>query len=300
MTRAEETPPYNLLLENEKQHSLFTDCSCHIIGINKKFKTVVWSPTWWVSSYWGTRQIQSCHRAESHPAGFRYFWMRKMVNTLPLHRHVNGSKCSLVWLNWWKKGNWQQRKSHLGCWIVATYPCLGRDVDHESTSSRCTCTVSKNWVPEEHCNNDRWISLPKLKYLKWIWTSNTRVSYFWLGEMQYTDWLMIWLWKLSPRLFITVEFVLQSRMCVKPLWYGGQWSKHKHGQTCQTDYITVLQTCQGKHYMLTIVEKIMGWLQMYPVRHTAASNTILGLEKQIYYPKNPQIWTMGLISKMDS
>lgn len=49
MTCAEETPPYNQLLENEKQHGLFTDCSCHIIETNKKLKTAVWSLMWQVS-----------------------------------------------------------------------------------------------------------------------------------------------------------------------------------------------------------------------------------------------------------
>ena len=41
-------------------------------------------------------------------------------------------------------------------------------------------------------------------------------------------------------------------------------------------YITLPQTCQGKHYMLTMVEATTGWLETYPVLHTAAQNTISG------------------------
>ncbi|RMC19330.1 hypothetical protein DUI87_03938 [Hirundo rustica rustica] len=68
---------------------------------------------------------------------------------------------------------------------------------------------------------------------------------------------------------------------VKPLWYGGRWSKYKYGEAWQIDYITLPQTRQGKHYMLTMVEATTGWLETYPVLHTTARNTILGLEKQI-------------------
>ncbi|RMB89340.1 hypothetical protein DUI87_32188 [Hirundo rustica rustica] len=33
---------------------------------------------------------------------------------------------------------------------------------------------------------------------------------------------------------------------VKPLWYGGRWSKYKSGEAWQIDYITLPQTRQGK------------------------------------------------------
>ncbi|RMC19389.1 hypothetical protein DUI87_03999 [Hirundo rustica rustica] len=45
VTRAEEAPPYKELLETERQHALFTDGSCRIVGTNRKWKTAVWSPT---------------------------------------------------------------------------------------------------------------------------------------------------------------------------------------------------------------------------------------------------------------
>ncbi|KAF4803080.1 hypothetical protein TURU_020465 [Turdus rufiventris] len=64
---------------------------------------------------------------------------------------------------------------------------------------------------------------------------------------------------------------------VKPLWYGGRWSKYKYGEAWQIDYITLPQTHQGKCYVLTMVEATTGWLETYPVPHATAQNTILSL-----------------------
>ncbi|RMB96504.1 hypothetical protein DUI87_27037 [Hirundo rustica rustica] len=75
---------------------------------------------------------------------------------------------------------------------------------------------------------------------------------------------------------------------VKPLWYGGRWSKYKYGEAWQIDYITLPQTRQGKRYVLTMVEATRGWLETYPVPHATARNTILSLEKtsslEAWYP----------------
>jgi len=70
---------------------------------------------------------------------------------------------------------------------------------------------------------------------------------------------------------------------LKPLWYRGQWLKCKYGEVCQIDYITLLQTHQGKRYVLTMVEAPTVWLETYPVPHATARNTILGLEKQVLW-----------------
>ncbi|XP_059728941.1 uncharacterized protein LOC132341411 [Haemorhous mexicanus] len=63
---------------------------------------------------------------------------------------------------------------------------------------------------------------------------------------------------------------------VKPLLYGGWWSKY--GEAWQIDYITLPRTRQGKRYVLTMVEASTGWLETSPVPYTTAWNTILGLE----------------------
>ncbi|KAF4796688.1 hypothetical protein TURU_082095 [Turdus rufiventris] len=80
---------------------------------------------------------------------------------------------------------------------------------------------------------------------------------------------------------------------VKPLWYGGRWSKYKYGEAWQIDYITLPQTRQGKRYMLTMVEATTGWLETYPVPHATAQNTILGLEKQV-------LWRHGTPERIES
>ncbi|RMC20413.1 hypothetical protein DUI87_01263 [Hirundo rustica rustica] len=80
---------------------------------------------------------------------------------------------------------------------------------------------------------------------------------------------------------------------VKPLWYGGRWSKYKYGEAWQIDYITLPQTRQGKRYVLTMVEATTGWLETYPVPHATARNTILGLEKQI-------LWRHGTPERIES
>ncbi|RMB89963.1 hypothetical protein DUI87_33662 [Hirundo rustica rustica] len=80
---------------------------------------------------------------------------------------------------------------------------------------------------------------------------------------------------------------------VKPLWYGGRWSKYKYGEAWQIDYITLPQTRQGKRYVLTMVEATPGWLETYPVPHATARNTILGLEKQV-------LWRHGTPERIES
>ncbi|RMC01817.1 hypothetical protein DUI87_21625 [Hirundo rustica rustica] len=80
---------------------------------------------------------------------------------------------------------------------------------------------------------------------------------------------------------------------VKPLWYGGRWSKYKYGEAWQVDYITLPQTRQGKRYVLTMVEATTGWLETYPVPHATARNTIVGLEKQV-------LWRHGTPERIES
>ncbi|KAF4805280.1 hypothetical protein TURU_001445 [Turdus rufiventris] len=45
VSRAEEAPPYNQLPADETRYALFTDISCRIVGLNRKWKAAVWSPT---------------------------------------------------------------------------------------------------------------------------------------------------------------------------------------------------------------------------------------------------------------
>ncbi|RMC14983.1 hypothetical protein DUI87_07162 [Hirundo rustica rustica] len=42
---AEEAPPYNQPPAEETRYALFTDSSCLIVGMNRKWKAAIWSPT---------------------------------------------------------------------------------------------------------------------------------------------------------------------------------------------------------------------------------------------------------------
>ncbi|RMB92481.1 hypothetical protein DUI87_31123 [Hirundo rustica rustica] len=87
---------------------------------------------------------------------------------------------------------------------------------------------------------------------------------------------------------------------VKPLWYGGRWSKYKYGEAWQIDYITLPQNRQGKRYVLTMVEATTGWLETYPVPHATARNTILALKSKScgdIVPLRELSLTTGLISR---
>ncbi|KAF4798590.1 hypothetical protein TURU_062608 [Turdus rufiventris] len=83
--------------------------------------------------------------------------------------------------------------------------------------------------------------------------------------------------------------VIKQAKQVKPVWYGGRLTNYKYGKAWQIDYITLPQTHQSKHYVLTMVEATIGWLETYPVPHATARNTILGLEKQAYQSAFPDI-----------
>ncbi|KAJ7417599.1 hypothetical protein WISP_63613 [Willisornis vidua] len=65
------------------------------------------------------------------------------------------------------------------------------------------------------------------------------------------------------------------------------------GEACQVDYIPLPQTRQGNHYILIMVEATTRWLKTYPVPHTTAWNTILGLKKQV-------LWRHGIQERIEA
>ncbi|KAF4805515.1 hypothetical protein TURU_000688 [Turdus rufiventris] len=90
---------------------------------------------------------------------------------------------------------------------------------------------------------------------------------------------------------------------VKPLWYGGHWSKYKYGEAWQIDYITLPETRQGKRYILTVVEATTGWLENYPVPHATARTPSWALRNRSFggiVPLRELSQTTGLISRTAS
>lgn len=62
-----------------------------------------------VRSCWRRRWINWVCRGESHPAGFKHCWMKKMANILVLYWLMCSGKCFVGWLQWWKQSNWQHK-----------------------------------------------------------------------------------------------------------------------------------------------------------------------------------------------
>lgn len=62
----------------------------------------------------------------------------------------------------------------------------------------------------------------------------------------------------------TCDTIKQAKR-MKPLWEEWRWQKYKYGDAWQTDYITLPQSCNGKRYVLTMVEATTGWLKTYAV-----------------------------------
>lgn len=58
---------------------------------------------------------------------------------------------------------------------------------------------------------------------------------------------------------------IQQAKRVNPCVWGTM--KYKYAETWQIDYIPFTQTCQGKCYVLMMVETATEWLERYPVPH---------------------------------
>ncbi|RMC22065.1 hypothetical protein DUI87_02936 [Hirundo rustica rustica] len=222
VTRAEEGPPYNQLPAEETRYALFTDGSCRIVGMNRKWKAAVWSPT---------RQVAQATEGEGGSSQLAE--LKAVQLALDIAEREKWPKLYLYtdswmvanavwgWLDRWKKANWQRRGKPI--WAADEWKDIATRVIHDCE----TCAAIK-----------------------------------------------------------------QAKR-VKPLWYGGRWSKYKYGEAWQIDYITLPQTRQGKRYVLTMVEATTGWLETYPVPYATARNTILGLEKQI-------LWRHGTPERIES
>ncbi|RMC19944.1 hypothetical protein DUI87_03512 [Hirundo rustica rustica] len=234
VTRAEEGPPYNQLPAEETRYALFPDSSCRIVGMKRKWKASVWSPT---------RQVAQATEGEDE---------------------------------------WKDIATRL-----EKLPVKVRHVDAHVPKSRAN---------EEHRNNEQVDQAAKIE------VSKIDLDWQHKGELFRAQWAhdasghqgkdATYKWARDRGVDLTMDSISQvihdCETCaaikqakrVKPLWYGGRWSKYKYGEAWQIDYITLPQTRQGKHYVLAMVEATTGWLETYPVPHATAQNTILGLESK--------------------
>ncbi|RMC21903.1 hypothetical protein DUI87_02774 [Hirundo rustica rustica] len=202
------------------------------------------------------------------------------------------------WLEEWKKANWQRRgkpicAAHEWKDIASQVEKLPVKVHHVDAH------VPKSRANEEHRNNEQVDQAAKIE------VSKIDLDWQHKGELFLARWAhdasghqgrdATYKWTRDRGVDLTMDSISQvihdCETCaaikqakrVKPLWYGGQWPKYKYGEAWQIDHITLHQTRQGKHYVLTMVEATTGWLETYPVPHATAHNNILGLEKQVLW-----------------
>ncbi|GAB0203012.1 hypothetical protein GRJ2_002766800 [Grus japonensis] len=281
VTHAEEAPPYNKLAEDEKPYALFTDGSCRIMGKHRRWKAAVWSPTRRVaeaaegqgesSQFAEVKAIQlalDIAEREKWPTLYLYTDSWMVANAL------------WGWLHQWKRNNWQCRGKPI--WAAPLWQDIAARLEKLVVKVRhVDAHVPKSRATEEHQNN-HWVDqAAKIEVaqvdLDWQrkgelfiarWAHNTSghqgrdATYRWARDRG-VDLSMDAISQVIHQCE-TCAAIKQAKW-VKPLWYGGQWLKYKYGEAWQIDYITLPQTRQGKHYVLTMVEATTGWLETYPL-----------------------------------
>ncbi|RMC20050.1 hypothetical protein DUI87_00896 [Hirundo rustica rustica] len=266
VTQAEEAPPYNQLPAEETHYALFTDGSCRIVGMNRKWKVAVWSPT---------RQVAEATEGEGGSS------------------HLAELKTVQLALDIAEREGWPRLYLYTDSWMVANalWGWLKR-------WKRLIGSVERNQFGLLRSGKTLLPGLGtqgrELFLARWAHDASGHqgrdATYKW-AEDRGVD---LTLDSISQVIHDcqTCAAIKQAKR-VKPLWYGGRWSKYKYGEAWQIDYITLPQTHQGKRYVLTMVEATTGWLETYPVPHATAQNTILGLEKQI-------LWRHGTPERIES
>ncbi|RMC15654.1 hypothetical protein DUI87_07856 [Hirundo rustica rustica] len=212
------------------------------------------------------------------------------------------------WLKRWKEANWQCGGKPI--WASKEWKDIATRVERLPVKVRhIDAHIPKNRANEEHRNNEQVDQTGKIE------VSKIDLDWEHKGELFLVRWAhdasghqgrdASYKWARDRGVDLSMDSISQvihdCETCaaikqakrVKPLWYGGRWSKYKYGEAWQIDYITLPQTRQGKRYVLTMVEATTGWLETYPVPHATARNTILGLEKQV-------LWRHGTPERIES
>ncbi|KAK4809953.1 hypothetical protein QYF61_002910 [Mycteria americana] len=157
------------------------------------------------------------------------------------------------WLQQWKQINWQHRGKPI--WATVLWQDIAAWVENLVVKVRhVDAHVPKGQATEEHENNQQVDQAAEIEVAQ---LGGLMIPQAIKEEVQHKDGLVVEGWTRSWTLL--------------------------HRLSMNIDYITLPQTRQGKHYVLTMVEATTGWLETYPVPHATARNTILGLEKQVLW-----------------
>uniref|UniRef100_A0A8U7M6V6 ribonuclease H n=1 Tax=Corvus moneduloides TaxID=1196302 RepID=A0A8U7M6V6_CORMO len=308
VTRAEEAPPYNQLPSQDTRYALFTNGSWRIVGMNQKWKAAVWSPTQQVTEATegegGSSQLAELKAIQlALDIAERERWPK-------LYLYTNSwmvGNALWGWVGRWRKANWRRKGKPV--WAAEEWKDIATWVEKVPVKvHHVDAHVPKNQADQEHRNNEQVDQAAKIE------VSKIDLDWEHKGELFLARWAhdasshqgrdATCKWARDQGVDLTMDMdqvIHDSETCaeikqakrVKPLWYGGRWSKYKYGEAWQIDYITLPQTRQGKRYVLTMVEATTGWLETYPVPHATARDTILGLEK-------PVLWRHGTPERTES
>ncbi|KAF4803357.1 hypothetical protein TURU_016966 [Turdus rufiventris] len=210
------------------------------------------------------------------------------------------------WLERQKKANWKRRGKPI--WAADEWKDIATRVEKLPVKvHHVDAHVPKSQANEEQRHNEQVDQASKIEVSKIDWQQK--------GEWFLARWAhdasghqgrdATYKWARDQGVDLTMDSIslvihdcetctaIKQAKRVKPLWYGGHWSKYKYGEAWQIDYITLPQTRLGKRYVLTIVEATTRWLETYPVPHATALNTIEDLEEQV-------LWRHGTPERIES
>ncbi|RMB99787.1 hypothetical protein DUI87_23789 [Hirundo rustica rustica] len=155
VTRAEEAPPYNQLPAEETHYALFTDGSCRIVGMNRKWKAAVWSPTRQVAEATegegGSSQLAELKAVQlALDIAEREGWPR-------LYLYIDSwmvANALWGWLKRWKEANWQRGGKPI--WAAKEWKDIATRVERLPVKVRhVDAHIPKSRANEEHQNNEQ-------------------------------------------------------------------------------------------------------------------------------------------------
>ncbi|XP_014116415.1 PREDICTED: uncharacterized protein LOC102105886 [Pseudopodoces humilis] len=171
----------------------------------------------------------------------------------------------------WKRADWQRRGKPI--WAADEWKDIATRVEKLSVRVRhVDAHVPKSRANEEHRNNEQVDEAAKIE------VSKIDLDWQHKGELFLAQWAhnasghqgrdATYKWARDRGVDLTMDSISQvihdCETCatikqakrLKPLWYGGRWSKYRYGEAWQIDYITLPQTRQGKRYVLTMIQQV--------------------------------------------
>ncbi|RMB99094.1 hypothetical protein DUI87_24282 [Hirundo rustica rustica] len=155
VTRAEEAPPYNQLPAEEMHYALFTDGSSRIVGMNRKWKAAVWSPTQQVAEATegegGSSQLAELKAVQlALDIAEREGWPRLYLYT----DSWMVANALWGWLRRWKEANWQHGGKPI--WAAKEWKDIATRVERLPVKVRhVDAHIPKSRANEEHRNNEQ-------------------------------------------------------------------------------------------------------------------------------------------------